>query len=246
MKWRRRKSFRVPPDVRDKLRTLERIIGYRFHQPALLWNALKHRSYLNSSGKERIESNERLEFLGDAVLDLVASEHLYQSQSGEEEGILTGDKSTLVSGPVLAAQARKIGLGHYLFLSENEAKSGGRDRVSILEDAFEGLIGAIYLDGRLKSARRFIHRFLLADADGILAEKSLQNYKSVLQEYAQAQGWDPPVYIVLEETGPDHDKRYLIEVRLRNQLLGTGEGRTKKEAEQRAAEEGTKKLDLLM
>lgn len=225
------------------------MIGYRFRQPELLWNALKHRSYLNSSGKDRIESNERLEFLGDAVLDLVISEHLYQSQSGEEEGILTGNKSTLVSGAVLAAQARKIGLGEYLFLSENEVKSGGRDRDSILEDAFEALIGAIYLDGRLKSARRFVHRFLLADADDILTEKSLQNYKSILQEYAQAQGWNPPVYNVIEETGPDHDKRYLIEVRLGDQLLGTGEGRTKKEAEQRAAEQALRtlkqnKLDL--
>jgi len=208
----------------------------------LLLNALKHRSYLDITGENRLLSNERLEFLGDAALNLIVSEHFFQSQSTEDEGTLTVAKSTIVSGSVLAEQAKKLSLGEYLLLSENEERSGGRDRDSILEDAFEALIGAIYIDGGLLPARKFVERFLLEDTGSILAEKSHKNYKSLLQEHAQSRGGNPPAYRVLEETGPDHNKRFFVEVRLNGEVIGTGIGRTKKEAEQKAAEEGLKNL----
>lgn len=208
----------------------------------MLITALKHRSYLDDAGEARVLANERLEFLGDAVLDLVVSDYFYHLRSQDEEGTLTNIKSTLVSGPVLVAQARKLRLGEYLLLSENEAHSGGRNRESILEDAFEAVIGAIYLDGGIKPARQFVQRFLLSEADKILGQASLKNYKSMLLEYAQSLSKEPPVYSVLQEFGPDHDKRYLVEVSLDGAVIGAGTGRTKKQAEQRAAAEGIKKI----
>lgn len=240
---RRWKNSIVEKEHRKNSRHLERQIHYRFRNTDLLLNALKHRSFLDVSGEKRILSNERLEFLGDAVLNLIVSEHFYHFQTGGEEGALTNSKSTLVSGTVLADQARKIDLGKYLLLSENEARSGGRDRDSILEDAFEALIGAIYLDRGLKHARKFVQQFLLADSHGILSEKSHRNYKSVLQEHLQGVGSPLPVYEVVEENGPDHNKRYTVEVRLGEEILGVGSGRTKKDAEQRAAREGIKKVN---
>ncbi|TKJ42476.1 ribonuclease III [candidate division LCP-89 bacterium B3_LCP] len=240
MFWHWWKYSRVSSQFRPQLRSLEKRIDYHFRDPALLLNALKHRSYLDTTGERRIHSNERLEFLGDAVINLVVSDHFFRSGSGDAEGVMTTWKSTIVSGTVLAEQARKIELGKYIFLSENEAKSGGRDRDSILEDAFEALVGAIFLDRGLELAAAFIHRFLLTDASHILNKKSHRNYKSVLQEYSQARGGNPPIYKVIDESGPDHDKRYLIEVYLDDTLVGTGSGRTKKEAEQQAARKGVK------
>jgi ribonuclease-3 len=244
LRWQRSKAAGAPPGFHKKLRQFERIIGYRFRDRELLLNALKHRSYLDISGETRLKSNERLEFLGDSVLSLVVSDHFYRSKERGAEGTLTSLKSTIVSGPVLAEQARKIRLGDFLLLSENEARSGGRDRDSILEDTFEALIGAIYIDRGLKQARRFIRRFVLIDTRDILDESSHQNYKSLLQELVQARGEEPPVYIVIEETGPDHDKRYMVEARLDREVLGRGSGRTKKDAEQQAAKEGIKNYQI--
>lgn len=242
MRWFRWKAGAISPQIRKELLILERRIDYRFRRPVLLLNALKHRSYVEASGEKRLQSNERLEFLGDAVLDLVISEHFFRSQSSGDEGALTIIKSTIVSGPVLAAQARKIGLGRYLLLSENEARSGGRERESILEDAFEALIGAIFLDGGLRAARQFVQSFVLADSREILNEETLKNYKSELLEYAQAHGMDQPTYFVLEESGPDHAKTYQVEVRIGDKVVGTGTGKSKKEAEQQAAAEGMRNV----
>jgi ribonuclease-3 len=238
--WFRWKKSGLSPEVRNNLKQLERRIGYKFRRPALLVTALKHRSYLDQSGESRSRSNERLEFLGDAVLSLAVSEHSYHTQRSEDEGAMTSVKSTVVSGSVLAEQARNIDLGKYLFLSENEARSGGRDRDSILEDAFEALIGAIFLDGGLPPARKFVSHHLLASLQDILKESSFKNYKSTLQEYAQGRGIEPPLYRVVEENGPDHDKLFVVEVHLNGQNVGTGRGRSKKEAEQQAAAEGLK------
>lgn len=243
MTWFRWRNNDITPRLRRKLRELEKKIHYRFHRPGLLLTALKHRSYLDISGEKRADSNERLEFLGDAVLDLVVAEHFFRTISAQNEGVLTGIKSTIVSGPVLAGQARKIELGKYLLLSENEERAGGRNRRSILEDSFEALIGAIYLDGGLKAARVFIFSFLIDDSKKILAKKSLRNYKSALQELVQGRGDDPPVYHVIEESGPDHDKRFIIEVRLNGEIIGIGRGRSKKEAEQHAAAEGLETVE---
>jgi len=240
LRWKR---VQAPPPHRRRFCELERRLGYRFRRPALLITALKHRSYLDGAGEDRSLSNERLEFLGDAVLDLVVSEYYYHMRPGDEEGTLTNVKSTLVSGPVLVVQARKLSLGQYLLLSENEANSGGHDRDSILEDAFEAIIGAIYLDGGLKAARRFIENALLSDSDHILSQTSLKNYKSMLLEYAQSLGKEPPLYSVSHEAGPDHDKRYTVEVSLDGHIVGSGSGRSKKQAEQRAAAEGFVRLN---
>jgi len=239
LRWKR---IPASPPHRRRFCELERRLGYRFRRPALLITALKHRSYLDGAGEDRSLSNERLEFLGDAVLDLVVSEYYYHMRPRDEEGTLTNVKSTLVSGPALVSQARQLSLGQYLLLSENEANSGGRDRDSILEDAFEAIIGAIYLDGGLKASRRFIQNALLRDSDRILNRASLKNYKSMLLEYAQSLGKDPPLYSVSHEAGPDHDKRYTVEVSLDGKLIGIGIGRSKKQAEQRAAAEGIKQI----
>jgi ribonuclease-3 len=239
--WRWNQA-KAPLPWRRRFCELERKLGYRFQQPGLLVAALKHRSYLDSSGENRADSNERLEFLGDAVLDLVVSEYFYHLRPLDEEGTLTNIKSTLVSGAVLVAQARLLDLGHFLLLSENEIHSGGRDRDSILEDALEAIIGAIYLDGGLKSARKFIRHALLEQADRILGQASLKNYKSMLLEYAQSLGQEQPFYSVLKEIGPDHDKRYTVEVALNGKVIGVGSGRSKKQAEQRAAAEGMKHI----
>ncbi|MFH1862856.1 MAG: ribonuclease III [bacterium] len=240
--WRRRQLRGVSEDVRRRLAELQRLIQYRFRQPDLLLRALKHRSFLDTTGEDRIQSNERLEFLGDAVLSLVVSEYFYTIKERDGEGILTNLKSTLVSGPVLAAQARKMELGHYLLLGSGELKAGGRERASILEDTFEALIGAVYLDGGVKAAQRFLQRFLLNDAEALLAQKSLKNYKSLLQEIVQSKGLEPPAYTILEESGPDHNKRYLVEVRVNGEVIGSGHGRTKKQAEQRAAASAVQKI----
>jgi len=241
LRWKR---VPAPPSHRRQLGELERRLGYRFRRPVLLITALKHRSYLDGAGEDRSLSNERLEFLGDAVLDLVVSEYYYHMRPSDEEGTLTNVKSTLVSGPVLVAQARKLSLGLYLLLSANEANSGGRDRDSILEDAFEAIIGAIYLDGGLKASRRFIKNALLSDSDHILNQTSLKNYKSMLLEYAQSLGKEPPLYAVSHEAGPDHDKRYTVEVSLDGKVIGVGTGRSKKQAEQRAAREAALKMGI--
>lgn len=242
--WKRKRndSRRIAPQLIRKSRDLEEILNYSFKRPELLITALKHRSFLEEAGEERSESNERLEFLGDAVLDLIVSDYFFRKHPQDEEGTLTMMKSTLVSGSVLMAQARKMDLGSFLLLGGNELHNGGRNRESILEDAFEAVLGAIYLDGGLEPARRYVDRFLLRDADAILRQGSLKNYKSMLLEYAQSIGKPQPVYSVIEESGPDHDKNYIVEVRVNGEVLGTGSGRSKKQAEQRAAEAGMKNL----
>jgi ribonuclease-3 len=207
----------------------------RFNDPALLKLALTHRSYLHVTGQGPRESNERLEFLGDSVLGLVTSEFLYRSHPGEHEGQLTKTKSLLVSKAILSRRALAMGLGHTVFMSHSEVESGGRQRLSILADAFESVIGAIYLDQGFDAARRFIHRYLLQDSPRIVADKRHTNYKSHLQEYVQSTFRTHPVYRIRSEMGPDHSKQFMVEVMVGRRVLGEGRGRNKKEAEQAAA-----------
>ena len=251
-RWFCREWWSCSPETRKQLREFERKIHYRFHNPRLLIQALKHRSYLTVSEESRGGANERLEFLGDAVLDLVSSEYLFQTYPDKLEGELTQMKSILVSGSVLAREAERFGLGKYLLLSDNEAKSGGRNRHSILEDAFEALLGALYMDGGFRQARKFILRELLEHSDNIFQDSRHQNYKSLLLEHAQAYGIDPPEYVIKEEIGPEHQKKFVVEVMMKDpnqtdyQVRGTGEGNTKKDAEQRAAREVAQKLHLII
>lgn len=249
MNWLREKLLRnqgnVPREIRQQLRQLEHRIGYRFKDSQHLISALRHRSVLNKENLGRHESNERLEFLGDAVLDFVIAEYFYHLFPGMVEGQLTKLRSVIVSGTSLVEAAKRIDLGGHLLLSDNEDKAGGRLRSSILEDAFEALIGAIYLDGGVKPARTFVETHVLDNWRDIVKKDEYVNYKSLVLEHAQANSWDSPEYRLVEESGPDHSKRFIVEIILNGESYGRGEGTSKKAAEQRAASAAATKLGLL-
>jgi ribonuclease-3 len=238
-------NHRSPNDGPGSVARVYDLIRYRFVNQALLTQALKHRSYLPFVNEERVESNERLELLGDAVLGLVVTEYLYRRYPYKEEGELTSMKSLMVSRKILAALARQMGLGDLVLISQSEERSGGRRRSSILADCFEALIGAIYLDGGLASARAVIHSQLLEQMDEIFGQEQHRNYKSLLLEYAQGRSLGSPVYAVVSEHGPDHDKIFTVEVRIMNEIVGRGSGNSKKKAEQQAARAALEKLMVI-
>lgn len=219
----------------SSLDELERKLAYSFVDRSLLANALLHRSHIHVTGQERGSSNERLEFLGDAVLGLVVNEYLYREFGDRSEGDLTKMKSLLVCGACLSEIAGKHDLGVHIRMSRSEAATGGRERSSILADTTEAIIGAVYLDGGLDAARRVIGRLLLDGADRVLANRSEMNYKSRLQELIQAEHKTPPRYRVVAVEGPDHDRVFRVTVSFDGRVLGTGDGRNKKAAEQTAA-----------
>lgn len=234
----RRRAPLVPGadvDVNGVLEAFERRTGVRFNDPNLLRRALTHRSYLGGEDAHGPDSNERLEFLGDAVLELIVIEHLYRIFPFDREGELTQKKSLLVSRAVLADRAERFGLGGFILLSDAERDAGGGGRSSILADTFEAVLGAVYLDQEMAGARRFVRRWLLRDSARILRDTEKQNFKSLLQERIQAHLRVHPRYRVVNEQGPDHEKRFTVEVIVRGQVLGSGVGRNKKEAEQQAA-----------
>jgi ribonuclease-3 len=230
---------------------LEHRMGYRFKNLQLLDRALTHRSYVyapeNSSAgspqDEDLAANERLEFLGDSVLGMVTSQFLYENFPDKSEGDLTKLKATLVSEPALGRIALSISLGKYLNLSEEEDKSGGRERVSIISDAYEAVIGAIYIDGGLASVKRVIRNQILKRCLELASDKDFYNYKGELLEYMQALGLGMPKYEVLVEEGPDHQKKFTIAVLAKGKRIGKGEGLTKKEAEQMAAKMALESID---
>ncbi|MBN1153721.1 ribonuclease III [candidate division KSB1 bacterium] len=221
---------------------MESKLDYQFKNKDVLIQALKHRSFLAVTGESRLYSNERLELLGDSVLGIIVTEHLYKKYPEKEEGDLTSMKSLIVSRKILARTANNLNLGKYILLNDAEKKAGGRHRPSIVADAFEALTGAIYLDGGLMEAIKFIHSFLLVDLSDLLTEEQNQNYKSMLLEYSQSQNYGLPVYVVKKETGPDHNKTFTIEVRVNDSIRGIGIGNSKKKAEQIAAKNALKKL----
>ena len=212
-----------------------RHFGIEFNDPALLKLALTHRSYLSVTGQGPRESNERLEFLGDSVLGLVTSEFLYRQHPDEHEGQLTKTKSLLVSKAILSRRALAMGLGRFVLMSHSEVESGGRQRLSILADAFEAVLGAIYLDQGFEAARHFIDQWLLRESRAISSDAEHVNYKSYLQEYVQSNYHTHPVYRIRSEYGPDHSKHFTVDVMVGKRALGTGKGSNKKEAEQAAA-----------
>ena len=205
-------------------------------------NALTHRSALQEIGSPYIRSNERLEFLGDAILDMIVVEYLYRNYPSRREGELSKIKSMLVNGRSLHQTAMNLQLGEYIRMSENEARNGGRTRVSILEDALEAVIAALYLDGGIPAARQFISKQILNDVDELINGDHDRNYKSQLLEYAQGLGMATPVYRVINEIGPDHKKKFEVEVLLEGKSLGVGVGSTKKNAQQKAARQAVDKL----
>ncbi len=235
----RRKFFPpdLSPDRYKQLRELEKKIGVIFNNLNYLEQALKHRSYVYNQGQLGIASNERMEFLGDAVLDLVVCEHLYNIFPNKREGKLTKKKSLLVSRSVLAQKSSDLGLGDYILMSNNESLSGGRNRNSILADIFEAIIAAIYLDRGLSYAQRFIKHYLLEDFEKILNTEDYINFKNKLQELIQKNYNLYPEYHLVKEIGPPHNKTFIIEVWIGKKRLGSGTGSTKKEAEQKAAQD---------
>jgi ribonuclease III len=235
----------VPDAVLRRVVGLQKAIGYRFRDKSLLVDALKHRSALSVFGEDRSQSNERLEFLGDAVLDFIIAEYFYDLFPMMAEGELTKLRSVIASGSVLVRAAEKIGLGNYVLLSPNEERTGGRERPSILEDAFEALIGSIYLDGGHEAAREFVESHLLANWRDVVRQKEFVNYKSLILEHVQARQWSAPVYALREESGPDHLKNFVVEVLINGVIHGRGEGRSKKAAEQEAAYSTAVQLGLL-
>jgi ribonuclease-3 len=221
------------------------ILDVRFRDLTLLNQALRHRSYVHDVDMDRGESNERMEFLGDAVLGLLVNEHLYARFEKRQEGRLTKIKSLVVSETVLSMRAEELALGDYVLLSDNERASGGGSRASILADAFEAIIGALYLDSGLESARRFVEDHLLSSMDEILAVDDYKNYKSIMQEHAQRKLGSRPRYRVVSAKGPEHERTFYVEVRLGGRALGRGEGKNKKEAEQMAARHALAKLGVI-
>ena len=221
------------------MRELEEVIGYRFQNPGYLREALQHSSYANEA-RHGVRSNERLEFLGDSVLSIVVSEYLYTHYTHLPEGDLTKYRSILVCEKSLCGFARTIGLGQWLLLGRGEENTGGRDRDSILADAFEALIAAIYLDGGMEQARAFI----LAHVEPQMASSHNRDYKTALQEVIQRNREEKVTYELVDEHGPDHDKSFTVEVHLNSNVIGRGTGKSKKEAEQRAAKEALALMGL--
>lgn len=218
--------------MEERLKELEKRIGYTFNDFELLRNAMMHSSYTNEKHLEKNQCNERLEFLGDAVLELVSSEFLFLNFPKVSEGELTKTRASMVCEPALAFCARDIELGSYLLLGKGEEATGGRQRESITSDAMEALIGAIYLDGGFTNAKEFIHRFILTDLEN---KKLFFDSKTILQEMVQAQMTETISYQLIKEEGPDHNKAFYVEVLLGERSYGVGKGRTKKAAEQQAA-----------
>lgn len=210
----------------------EEKIGYTFKNKSLIEQALTHSSYANEKKMKPFSDNERLEFLGDAVLELVSSDFLYKAFPDMPEGKLTKLRASLVCEPTLAFCAVEMGLGAYLRLGKGEDATGGRTRKSVLSDALEATIGAIYLDGGIEIARGYIMKFILNDIEN---KQMFSDSKSLLQEFLQAEKKEVPEYVLISESGPDHAKTYDVEVRCMNQVLAKGQGQTKKAAEQEAA-----------
>ncbi len=220
---------------------LQKQIGYNFKDINHLKKAFIHSSFANES-KNKIESNERLEFLGDAVLELCMSIYLYDKFPSWAEGDLTRLRASTVCEGTLAKNARELELGKYMKLSKGEKNTGGFDRDSILSDCFESVIGAIYLDGGIEKAKLFVMKFLGNDVEELKHTYKISDYKSYLQEMIQENSLIPLEYILTRETGPAHNKLFEVEVFHNKKTLGKGVGKTKKEAEQKSALQAIKKL----
>jgi len=215
-----------------KLEQLEEKIGYRFRDRKLLEQALCHSSYANEQHLDRLLNNERLEFLGDAVLELATSEYLYLTYPAMPEGEATRTRASIVCEQTLALCARELGLGAWLRLGKGEELTGGRERDSITSDAMEALLGAIYLDGGFANAKEFVRKFILNDIEH---KKLFFDSKTILQERIQSESEETLHYELVKEEGPDHNKRFTVNACLGETVIGTGSGRTKKAAEQEAA-----------
>ena len=222
------------------IKELEAAIGYRFKNITLLQRALTHSSYANERWHNSLMSNERLEFLGDSILGMMVAEYLYRNFPDRPEGELTRMRADMVCEQALAEVANKIGLGTHLLLGHGEEQGGGRGRASILADAVESVIAATFLDGGMEAARKFIQTFILCDVP--VTKLHNADYKTALQEQVQQKKNQVLTYALVGETGPDHDKRFHVEVSLNGEVVGFGIGSSKKRAEQEAARTAMEKL----
>lgn len=223
----------------EKMEQFENIIGYQFQNKNYLRQALSHSSYANEMRLSKLANNERLEFLGDAVLELMSSEYIFSNNVEMYEGEMTKLRASLVCEPTLAMCARQIKLGEFILLGKGEIATGGSNRDSILSDAFEAVIGAIYLDGGFTNAKEFVMKFVLDDID---SKKLFFDSKTILQEMVQADYKEPLVYRLIGESGPDHDKVFTVAAIVDGKELSQGSGKTKKAAEQAAAYQAILKL----
>ena len=222
------------------MESLEKRLDYKFKDIKLLKNALTHSSYANEV-RSGVTSNERLEFLGDSVLSIIVSEHIYKNFPNMPEGELTRLRASLVCEKALCTFSRELDLGSYLLLGKGEDKGGGRERDSILADAFEAVLAALFLDGGMEVAKRHVMRFVLRELSNHIQD-SFKDYKTLLQEIIQRNPEESVSYELIGEEGPDHDKRFTVEVHLNSNVIGKGTGKSKKQAEQMAAKQA---LDLM-
>ncbi|MBE6023627.1 MAG: ribonuclease III [Cellulosilyticum sp.] len=223
------------------LENMQQVLHYTYKNHLLLEEALTHSSYANEHRNQYVRDNERLEFLGDAILDLIISEYLFKKYADMPEGDLSKIRASIVCEGSLAKMARKMNLGQFILLGKGEELTGGRERASILADAFEAITGSLFLDGGFDQARSFIHETLV---EAVEQTESIENlyadYKTLLQECIQKVSMSPIHYEVVGEEGPDHDKHFYVEVLHEERLLGRGIGKSKKEAEQDAAKKALK------
>lgn len=222
---------------------LEAKLGYNFKDPSLLAHALVHRSWIAGKDRPYWENNERLEFLGDSILNMLVTEYLYKSCPQLPEGDLSKQKSAIVSGQALAKTAQEWNLGEYMRIGKGEVKAGGRSKESLLADAFEAVVGAVYLDSGLQACRTLLSKSHFSHIDDIVGGTEFINYKSVLLEYMQGRSLLPPEYTLAEESGPEHHKIFEMIVLLEGVERGRGKGVSKKKAEQEAARVALEQLN---
>lgn len=234
--WFARNASRAPETGTLDAAVLSRITGFPVGDLSLYEHAMRHRSLLRGRPGSEVESNERLEFLGDAILGAVTAEYLYLNYPNEAEGFLTRLRAKLVNGKALAAHGRRLGLDQLIMISDNLRQQGKAQKLtSVMADAFEALIGALYLDQGADAARQFIVDQMLAPQDLDALMEREDNHKSLLLEFAQARGWPQPVYRTEEATGPSHNRRFTVQVLVQGNPEGRGVGKSKKQAEQVAA-----------
>lgn len=226
--------------MKNNIKELQEKLGYTFNDEAILVRALSHSSYVNENHSAG-DSNERLEFLGDSVLGLITAENFFKNYTKLPEGELTKLRAATVCEKSLAGFARQLELGKYLLLGKGEILTGGRERPSIQADAFEAIIAAIYLDGGMEAARNFVLKYI---EEAIRQQQSIRDYKTMLQEVVQRNPGEIIEYVLTGETGPDHDKRFEVEVHLNSNVIGRGIGKSKKKAEQEAAREALELMGL--
>lgn len=224
----------------QNLNDLQNILGYSYKNIETLKTALTHRSCLNTPGIT--ESYERLEFLGDAVLEMMISSYLFSKYPEKMEGYLTAARSAIVRTESLSNISKKYGINKYILMSKGEESTGGRNNPSILEDVIESVIGSLFIDGGIEASQIFFDKFILPNANEIISENKLKDSKSLLQEKIQAQGGNSPIYTTINEIGPDHEKIFEVAVVVEGSQIATGKGKNKQEAEQQAAQKAISEL----